>query len=304
MLTAERPRTTFMGGSDAAAAVGLCPYRSPVDLWLLKTGRASDDLSGNEAVQWGNLLEPVIRDHYEMETGYAVTAGEFIKHPSIAWMCANVDGFAKPTNQPKRVLEIKTAGSRSSHLWGDSGTDSVPQNYVVQVMHYMIVTGLELADIAVLVGGQRFRIYTVPRDEALCEWLVERESAFWECVKNDTPPEDRRIGDAAKLFPDSFGKTVVASSAIKQTLEDLRTCDAALKQLQDRRDGFAESIQTYMQDADQLTDEDGSPLATWKSCTVNRIDTKQLEKDAPNVADQFRRTTSYRRFVVKKGERE
>jgi putative phage-type endonuclease len=300
MLTCERERSTFIGGSDAAVAVGLCQWKSPVDLWLEKTGRQTPkDLSDNEAVRWGTILEPLVRDEYELQTGYDVTAGEFIESPSVPWMCANVDGFAKPTTLPKRVLEIKTAGSRQSHLWGEPGTDAVPQQYVCQVMHYMAVTGLESADLAVLVAGQRFRIYHVPRDEQLIDWLMERESAFWRCVETDTPPEDRRIGDAAKLFPESFGRVVVASLAIQQAVADLRTIDVALKQLQERRDGFIDSIQTYMQDAAELHDADGMPLATWKSFTANRIDTTALTKEEPEVAGKYRRTSSYRRFLLK-----
>lgn len=302
---AERPRTTYLGGSDAAAACGMCPWKSPVDLWLVKTGRQADaDLSDNEAVRWGNLLEPIVRDEYEFQTGYDVRPGDFRIHPTIPWMAANLDGYAQPTGQATRVLEIKTAGPRQSHLWGDPGSDAVPQNYVCQVMHYLIVTGLSRADVAVLVAGQRFRIYEVERDEALCEWIVERESAFWECVKNDTPPEDRRIGDAAKLFHESFGRVVTASTAIKQTVEDLRTVDVALKQLQERKDGFVESIQTYMQDAAELHDADGVPLATWKSSAQSRVDIRSLEKDHPAIAETYRRTTPVRRFLLKRGNDE
>lgn len=303
MLTLDRPRTTYIGGSDAAAVCGLCPYRSPVDVWLEKTGRsAPKDLSENEAVQWGNILEPVIRDQYELETGYTVSPGEFVVSDRIPWLCANVDGYAQPFDGSSRVLEIKTAGSRQAHLWGEPGTDAVPQQYVVQVMHYLAVTELSSADLAVLVGGQRFRIYHVPRDEALIDWLLEREAAFWECVTNDTPPEDRRIGDAAKLFPKSFGQSVVASSAIHQAVTDLRAIDFTIKQLETKKDGFIDSIQTYMREAAELTDAQGEVLATWKSFETTRVDQSALAKDHPEVFASCRRTTSYRRFNLKRKE--
>lgn len=295
-------RRTFIGGSDAAAACGVCPWKTPVDLWLLKTGRKDeDDLSDNEAVYWGNRLEHEVRDEYELKTGYSIEPGDFVQHRSIAFMAANTDGYAKPTGQKKRVLELKTAGVRQSHLWGEPGTDAVPMNYVCQVMHYMEVCGLDVADIAVLVGGQRFRIYTVERDDELVDWMIEREAAFWECVKSDKPPEPLRVGDAAKIHPESFGRSVVASGAIKQAVEDVRVIDIVAKQMQERRDGLAESIQLYMEDAERLDDEDGETLATWKSSKVERIDVKLLEKNLPSVADEYRRATVYRRFLVKKG---
>lgn len=297
----ERPRSTYLGGSDAAAACGIDPYRSSVDLWLVKTGRKeADDLSENQAVRWGTLLEPVVRREYAAQTGFAVEPGRFLLHPGFQWLAANVDGFATPAGQPRRVLEIKTAGLRQSHLWGEPGSDAVPMPYVVQVMHYLLVSNLDVADVAVLVGGQDFRVYTVERDPDVIEWMIEREAAFWDCVTSGKPPDERRVGDAAKLFPQSFKRPVVASGAIRQVVEDLRAIDVAAKRLDERRDGLAESIQSFMEDADELVDADGVSLATWRTVKTERVDVKQLEKDNPHVADLYRRSSSYRRFLVKK----
>jgi putative phage-type endonuclease len=55
-------RKTGIGGSDAAAAVGLSPYKSPLELWLEKTNRDAtlpkpDPQDTTEPVYWGTLLE-------------------------------------------------------------------------------------------------------------------------------------------------------------------------------------------------------------------------------------------------------
>ena len=55
-------RLQGIGSSDAAVAIGLSPYKSPLSLWLEKTQRkAPDDLSQKEAVVWGTVLEPSFR---------------------------------------------------------------------------------------------------------------------------------------------------------------------------------------------------------------------------------------------------
>ncbi|MCX2499574.1 YqaJ viral recombinase family protein, partial [Plesiomonas shigelloides] len=63
-------RQQGIGSSDAAAAIGLSRYKSPLTLWLEKTGRkACDDLSQNAAVQWGIALEPLLAQVYAKRTG-------------------------------------------------------------------------------------------------------------------------------------------------------------------------------------------------------------------------------------------
>jgi putative phage-type endonuclease len=90
-------RRNGIGGSDAAAAVGLSPYMSSLELWLIKTGRDAELSRPNpddttEPVYWGTLLEPIVTAAYTKQTGNRVRrVNAVLQHPTIPFMLANID---------------------------------------------------------------------------------------------------------------------------------------------------------------------------------------------------------------------
>lgn len=126
-----------IGSSDAAAAVGLNPYQSQLELWMEKTGRApvappgdggADDQS---PMYWGSLLEPIVAAHYTRRTGNRVRRiNAVLQHPEHPWMLANIDRevLGAPDVQ---LLECKTAGIQGAWLW----RDGVPEYVQLQVQH-------------------------------------------------------------------------------------------------------------------------------------------------------------------------
>lgn len=181
MITEEQRqrRKQGIGGSDAAIILQVCPYKDIYQLWEEKTGRReSEDISSKPAVHWGNVLEDVILKEYARLTGHEVSACDKThSHPDYPWMLGHIDG--KIEGQSK-ILECKTAGYNAKKDWGQPGTDQVPLHYLVQTQHYLAVTGCEAADVAVLIAGSDFRIYTIKRDEGIVKHLIEQERKFWE----------------------------------------------------------------------------------------------------------------------------
>ena len=132
-------RQRGIGSSDAAAAVGLSPYKSPLTLWLEKTGRQlPEDVSGKEAVRWGTVLEPVLARVYAERTGRRVRrVNAVLQHPGHAFMLANLDREVVGEAAGPGVLEIKTAGWHSAPQW----EDGIPVACQCQVLHQLAVTG-------------------------------------------------------------------------------------------------------------------------------------------------------------------
>ncbi|MBY0446540.1 MAG: YqaJ viral recombinase family protein, partial [Burkholderiales bacterium] len=158
-----RIRGLGIGSSDAAAAIGLSPYKSPLSLWLEKTHRRpTDDLSEKEAVIWGTVLEPVLATIYAQRTGLKVRkVNAVLQDPDFPFMLANLDREVLGHPDGTGVLEIKTASYFSAPQW----EDGIPVAYQCQVLHQLAVTGHSWADVAVLIGGQDFRIYRIQRDD-------------------------------------------------------------------------------------------------------------------------------------------
>lgn len=201
-----------IGSSDAAAAVGLHPYKSPLQLWMEKTGRDAllpkvDPDDATSPMYWGTLLEPIVAAHYTRRTGLRVRRiNAVLQHPVHPWMLANID--REVVGSPDvQILECKTAGYQGARLW----EDGVPEYVQLQVLHQLAVTGKPAADVAVLICGQELRIHRIERDETMIAQLVELEQRFWRLVETDTaPPADgSESADLAlrALWPRDNGKS-------------------------------------------------------------------------------------------------
>ena len=194
--TKNMPRETWLdvrrqgiGSSDAAAAVGLNPYQSQLELWMHKTDKgnllpAVDPNDETSPMYWGTLLEPIVAAHYTKRTGNKVRrVNAVLGHPQIPWMLANID--REVVGAPDvQILECKTAGINGAKLW----KDGVPEYIQLQVMHQLAVTGKQAADVAVLICGQELQIHRIERDETMIAQLIALEEQFWELVTAEKEP--------------------------------------------------------------------------------------------------------------------
>lgn len=181
-------RKRGIGGSDVAAIMGLSPWKSPLEVWLEKTGRAdAPDLSDKESVAMGTELESVVLDMYRRRhpDHAAQRVNAILTSMYRPWAQASLDGIVRDPELGWGVLEIKT-GSKESE-W----QDGVPLHYLTQVTHYLSVTGYAFADVAALIGdfGLHYHEFRVMRDEEDLQAVVERVDEFWaDYVEKDAMP--------------------------------------------------------------------------------------------------------------------
>jgi putative phage-type endonuclease len=297
--TAERQawlarRRSGIGGSDVAAILGLSRWKTPLDVFLDKTGQGIEQPE-SEPMIWGTLLEPVILAEFSRRYGVRVEKPTAIlRDEQRPWMVANLDGWA-PDMQA--VVECKT--SRSADGWGDSGTDEIPAYYHTQVAHYLAVTGARLAFVPVLIGASEFRVYQVERDQAFIDDLAEAERAFWhDHVIPGIPPDPTNAADAARLWVRDSGETLEVDATIADDVDELRALKGQAKDLEERIGSIEERIKIACRDASQITCG-GKPLATYKAQTRKGLDAKALTAAHPAIAEQFRTESTYRVLRLK-----
>lgn len=273
-------RRRGIGGSDVAPILGLSKWRTPLDVYISKVSDALDD-EETESMRWGNLLEGVIRDEYARRTGYVVERPPMLTHPEHSFIIANLDGMT----ECGRVVEIKTA--RDGAGWGEEGSDEVPDAYALQVQHYMLVTGAEVADVAVLIGGSEFRVYTIEADTELHEALIEVESEFWGRVQRRDPPEPRTYAEAAQRFARATGGEVEAGEDLASDVAHIAVLRAQIKALEAEESKIKASIACALGDRDTLIHA-GRTLATWKEVKgAKRFDVKAFKDAHPELYSQF-----------------
>lgn len=182
-------RATGIGGSDLARILGMSRFGGAMDVWLEKR-RLSAPLIESEPMRWGKLLEEPIAREYAVKTGRKVRrVNETLRHKKHPFLFAHIDRMSSLKGTPTRVLECKSASAFMVSDFGEPGTDQVPSDYLLQVQHYLGVTGYETADLAVLIGGQKHSVYEIPRDDELLRVAWDEAIRFWtEHVETGIPP--------------------------------------------------------------------------------------------------------------------
>ncbi len=301
MLTDKQrqERRKGIGGSDAAAICGLSKWKTPYKVYLEKVGLDNNEAEElNEFLYFGNVLEPVIAEEYSKRTGYKVQVAEnTIIHPDHPWMRANIDRLIVDKNA---VLECKTASPYTLKLWGESHTDQLPDEYLLQCAHYAIVTNADFVDLAVLIGGNQFRIYTYNRNENLEKKLIEAEHDFWhKHVLAEVPPEPITSEEAGKFWTVEEDSYLYAENEIKESINRVHYLKSDIKKLEDQKDKLELDLKLTLKDKEGFKDEYGNILVTWKSNEVKRFDLDSFKNTHPDIYGGFIKKTCSRTFRMR-----
>jgi putative phage-type endonuclease len=291
-------RKQGIGGSDASVVCGINRYKSPVELWMEKTDQMPSQEAG-EAAYWGTQLEPFVRAEFTKRTGIEVIhTMQLLQSEEHPFMLANLDGICDVPDVGKCIFEAKTASAYKASEW----EDTIPDEYMLQVQHYMAVTGYAGTYIAVLIGGNTFKWKFVERDEELISMLIELESNFWHHVEELTVPPLDGSTASAKFLADRFHDSIPKSHiTLPDTAADLLAqYDEACEQLEivTERKQKAENLLKEMMGENEVGTM-GDRIVTWKSVSQERLDSKTLKAEHPALYKKYANKSSYRRFTIK-----
>ena len=255
----------------------------------------------NEYIEWGNLLEPVIREKFAKETGFEVNENHWVMlHEQHDFMVANIDGEVVDPQfaGEKGVLEIKTAGEKMRDQW----EDGPPHHYMLQLQHYLAVLDYSYGYIAVLIGGNYFKYYLVERDDYVIDNLIQAEMNFMEMVETNTPPEiSGHKADSEYLagaFPEDNGEIGELNAALEINALNYSSLQQQIKVLQEEADFLKNLIKLEMKDF-RILQSDNIRV---NMPTINKVsfNAKQFEKDHPELYEKYKnKESSYRSFIVK-----
>lgn len=190
-------RQSGIGASESAAIIGQSPWMTAQDLWKLKTGITKpQDLSDNESVQTGVRLEPALRELFKaIHPDYKVTHEPYDMwyQKERPWMYATLDGRLKTEDGTMGILEIKT-GTPSGKMGWDKWNGQIPSNYFVQCCHQVACLDYDFVIVFACLFTQEHdfvvREYRFEKADmkADIEYLVEKETAFWQSVQQKVIP--------------------------------------------------------------------------------------------------------------------
>lgn len=266
-------RTTYIGGSDVAAILGVSPWTTAFKLYQQKIGEFVDEVTPakQKLFDRGNRWEPIVvemlvdelRDRgHDVEI---IARNQRYRDPEFPFLAAEIDLELRIDGEEVNG-EAKTVSPWAVKAWGEEETDEVPIYYAAQVMHGLMIKPRRRTVIAALTGfDDKPRVHWIDRDEETIAGIRAREIEFWERVQNRTPPEPTDPEDVKWLYQRDGGTAIEASSDIVELCQYLKDMKASAKAQEAQIEIVAARIKTFMGTAAVLLGPDGMPLATWKN---------------------------------------
>ena len=261
-----------IGGSDIAAVFGLSAWKNRYQLYLEKTSvpesAAPAEPTGPAAsLYWAQKQKRLIADAYIRKTGEKLQKStKMTRDQDRRYFHGHLDFFiVNPGGAPKRALECVSAAFANEE-WGPDGSARIPVYYAMKVQWYMgLLPGLESMDVAVLFSGRDFRIYRIPRADALITQLRRGALAFWrDHVEMRLPPAPLTEEEVREIYPQPVRKTVQATRDMEDMIGKYRQlCNVQVETEKVRR-VLRDGILRGMGDAAALTDTNGVTLATFR----------------------------------------
>lgn len=289
-------RRLGIGGSDAAAAMGMSKWKTPHQLWEEKLG-VSEPVDETWDMARGKAMEPLLRQHFADKFGLTVTVpAKSIVSEKYSFMRYSPDGLC----DGKILPEFKTA--RYGSGWGEPGTDQVPTEYLLQCQHGLIVLDYGVARPSVSIGFGEPVYYEVPANKELQEMIIDAEAEFWRKVLTREEPAPINNEDVARMYRQVNGASIIATPEIADIMERLVEVRMTIKGMEAVKEEHEVAVKHFMGENEILLSEGlGLPIATWKQQNgAKRINADRLRKLHPDVAAEVtEQGDPLRRFLVK-----
>lgn len=283
-------RKKGIGGSDVAAVLGIDKYKTPFQLWLEKTGQC-DGAVENQAMRMGHILEPVVAQLYEEETGKKIipsSAGdwmfvnsnkEFLRSSPdrLYWNSEN-----HKSRSAKAILECKTTLKRIDK-------DDIPTNWFCQLQYNMGIAELEHGALAWLSQGRDFDYMDVSFKKDFFLWVCDEVEKFWvDNVLGMKAPNAITINDVMAKYPESTsGKQISVPQDVYEASIQYRELSDKIEEMEEARDALKSKITSAFGDA-EIIDYNGVPIATFKSQKGRTsFDKDRFSKEHPDLYAEY-----------------
>ena len=288
-----------IGGSEAGSVIGLNPYKGAYTLWAEKTGKIPE-FEGNLITEVGSYLEEFVAQLFTRETGKKVRRkNRILVNTDYPFAFADVDRLVVGE---KALLEIKT--TNSFPVMKKIKNKEYPEQWYCQMTHYLAVSGLEKAYLAVLINCRDFKIFELERDESEISVLMGEEENFWGMVQTNTPPPADGLESTSKtitaLYPESNTDNVNLYS-YQTELARYMELSEQIKALEQAKEEAANKVKAFLGEAGK--GESDRYRVSWTSSERRSFDSKRFAKENPDIdMDSYYKVSSYRTFKVTEKE--
>lgn len=219
-------------------------FADPHAVYLEKLGLLAPKIT-TEAMEFGNILQdPIARAWAKRDKQKVIPAGQWTYwRDDLPFPMATHLDYLTPSGE---IVEIKNASHFAGADFGEEGSDEVPDDYRLQVIHQMSVLDAPRAHLVALIGGNKLRHYLIERDPDTEADLIEIERLAWEGVQSRTPPEiDGSEGATAYLRisqPSDDGTVIEADEELQELATEYLAISASLSAAEQQKAEIANKI--------------------------------------------------------------
>lgn len=291
-----KERQKGIGGSDVAGILGLSKFKSPLDIYLEKTAEEPIEQEDNAAMKAGRMLEDTVARWFIEETQFITKRDNKIRiHKTRPYLIANVDRVILGQEKGPGILEIKT----TSGFYASNWETEIPEEYYLQLQHYLNVTGYKWGAVAVLIDGRHFKYYYFDRDEDLIEYMNQKLEDFWKNnVEKRVPPV--MTEKDVKNIESEPNKEIEAKEMVALMVEQIKNYKEKIAEYETKKEELETTIKIAMQEAEVMTYQ-GKVLVTWKQKKgYEKLDSKKLKTEQPEIYSKYMTISEpTRTFIIK-----
>lgn len=290
-------RKLGLGGSDAAAVIGLNKFCSPFQLYLEKTGQTEPFL-GNDYTEAGQRLEPVVYQWFFDKNPQFVPIPTpkyyTVKHPIHNMIMGSPDGIFMDEEGRMQVLEIKTTRFKID-------LDFPPESWFTQAGYYAYILGYSHFTICILEAGFKLSYRSYAVDVEYCEWVVDSCVNFWNNhILTGTPPDPENDEDIVKRYPTDTGEYLEADVEVISQHSAILKLSEQEGQIKDAIDSIKTELKLKLQDKSGYVSENRALFTFKTSKDGTTLDAKKLQEEKPEIYNEFLKVKpGNRSFLVK-----
>lgn len=291
-------RRTGIGGSDAAAIVGMSPWSGPFSVYQDKVGLGIP-VETTERMQIGKDLEDYVCQRFTQATGLKLRRkNAILQHDKYDFIIGNID---REIVGKKEGFEAKVTSNYASSMWID---DKIPVNYELQCHHYMLVTGWRAWTIGALIGNERFVYKRIERDEEVINWLLEQEINFWknhvEKGIEPAPDGDKETDEFIKEYHSEIvsGKRIELAGFYAKTRR-LSEIKEFQRHMVSERKQLEQEIILAMGDAEFA--DVGDLMIKREIVDYKRFGNKKYREENPHISKDFFHNIKFNKLTIYSG---
>ena len=289
-------RRKGLGGSDSPVVLGVSPFKTKLDLWMEKRGLIEEP-EATPAMKRGTVLEPVVAKLYQEATGRKLRRKpRILQHKKYPFLIADIDREIVSINgKGPGVLEIKCPGIR---VFSQCKRKGLPEYYLVQLQHYLEVTGRRWGSFAVF-NAERWELiwFDVEKDNELIEMIVKEDAEFWEKVIRGIPPKESKPTIKLPVAePTEIVK--IDTDEWKEAVTRLKEAQKLREEAEELEEEAKARIQALMEQYNAQVAEGAGARIYWKwQKGKESIDTRRLKKEMPEIWEKYKKQGKpYRAF--------